>query len=147
MTTATPKRLIKLLEGVHYDRRTRCWLWMFPDTNGYGPYRVFYEQFKGKVPLGLELDHACHSVDVRCAGGESCKHRACVNPEHLEPVTHQENVLRGRGPTAANARKTHCPQGHPYAGTNLAPQLDGSRRCQTCNAEHQRAYRARRQSA
>lgn len=45
-------------------------------------HRVVYEHHNGPVPEGLELDHLC-------------RNRACVNHEHLEVVTHKENVNRG----------------------------------------------------
>ncbi len=60
----------------------------------------------GQIPSGLTLDHLCRV-------------RNCVNPAHLEPVTHRENTLRGDGVTAINARKTSCHRGHPFAGENL----------------------------
>lgn len=83
---------------------------------------IAYEAFIGPVPAELELDHLCRNPP-------------CVNPSHLEPVTHRENILRGLSPQAENARKTHCPQGHPYSGDNLyeAPGRAGShRQCRTC---------------
>lgn len=45
-------------------------------------HRVTFEHKKGKVPDGFEIDHLC-------------RNRACVNPEHMEIVTHVENVRRG----------------------------------------------------
>ena len=71
-----------------------CWLWQgAKNGKGYATHRVskgkvsvvhkfYYELVKGPVPKGLVLDHLCR-----------IKH--CVNPDHLEPVTNQENVLRG----------------------------------------------------
>jgi len=35
------------------------------------------------------------------------ENRRCVNPDHLEPVTRRENILRGQSLMAHNARKTH----------------------------------------
>lgn len=45
-------------------------------------HRVSYETFIGPIPKGLEIDHLCRV-------------KVCANPEHLEAVTHQENVRRG----------------------------------------------------
>jgi hypothetical protein len=81
----------------------------------------------GAVPEGLELDHLCRV-------------RGCVNPKHLEPVTHRENLMRGESWSAVNARKTHCPEGHPYDETNTYIDGKGRRRCRECA----RAYDLRR---
>ena len=67
-----------------------CWLWTgrVNKSTGYGEqandlaHRLFYESLVGEIPAGLELDHLCRV------------HR-CVNPSHLEAVTHRVNVLRG----------------------------------------------------
>lgn len=71
------------------------------------------------IPDDLQLDHLC-------------RNRLCVNPSHLEPVTCRENVLRGNGRCAANAKKTHCPRGHAYAGANLLIGTKGERCCRKC---------------
>ena len=131
-----------------------CWLWTgSPDDDGYGRFhlnnslyahRVAYELCVGPIPQGLELDHKCHTEAVarsECSG-TACPHRRCVNPAHLEPVTHRENVRVGRL-SAANAERgagrTHCKHGHPFdeANTYIAPG-DGKRHCRACRAETER---------
>jgi hypothetical protein len=71
-----------------------CWLWTaFKNRDGYGRFnaggnqpvlvhRFAYELLVGPIAEGLELDHLCRV-------------RACVRPEHLEPVPHRENLRRG----------------------------------------------------
>lgn len=88
------------------DKSGTCWLWTASiRATGYGQFRVgkrtrdahrvAWELTNGSVPDGLQLDHLC-------------RNRACVRPDHLEPVTQRENILRGTAPTAVNAVKTHC---------------------------------------
>lgn len=112
------------------DRETGCWMWTAgKDGGGYGnqwdgqrvrmAHAIAYEIYNGPVPYGCELDHKCRT-------------HACVNPAHLEAVTHRVNVLRGVGLTAAHAKKTHCPSGHAYKGNNLYV-WHGRRICRTCN--------------
>jgi hypothetical protein len=119
-----------------------CWHWTAGKHNGYGQFslggrkgrmyyahRVAYEWLVGPIPEGLQLDHLC-------------RNRACVNPDHLEPVSQQENILRGEG-GQNHAVKTHCPQGHEYAGDNLYVRPDGGRQCRACTREHQRRKRSK----
>lgn len=87
-------------------------------------HRWAYEYAVGPIPDGLQLDHLCSN-------------RACVNPDHLEPVTPLENVRRSAG----NGSKTHCPSGHPYSGDNLRTYR-AVRFCRAC----QRAYDRRRRA-
>jgi hypothetical protein len=92
-------------------------------------HRWSYEYHVGPIPEGLELDHLCRNT-------------ACVNPEHLEPVTQRENLLRGTSPAAEHAKKTSCPAGHPYAGRNLyIYPSTGIRRCRECGRLQAQARR------
>lgn len=123
-----------------------CWKWVGgTDRLGYGrahvgggkyqsAHRRAYESFVGPIPDGLVIDHLCRV-------------RNCVNPEHLEVVTQRENVLRGSGVAAQAAAKTHCVNGHPFAGLNLTVTTDGRRVCRTCARERDRAYKARKRMA
>ena len=96
----------KLLPG---PEKTKCWIWdKSYNKGGYGQicvngktqlvHRISYELFRGIIPPGLEPDHLCANP-------------RCFNPTHLEPVTHTENILRGRCP---NSEKELCPRGHTY---------------------------------
>ncbi len=113
------------------NKTESCWLWTASiNPEGYGKFwvagkgrlrahRVAYELVVGPIPEGLQIDHLCRV-------------RHCVNPSHLEPVTHRENLLRGIGIPAVNAKKTHCLRGHPFSGDNLYIEPKGGRRCREC---------------
>ena len=121
-------------------------------SNGYGrrsvggkwvlAHRGAYEEARGPVPKGLVIDHVCHN-ESDCIGGDTCPHRRCVNPLHLEAVPQRLNVLRGKTIPAANVAKESCPQGHPYDDHNTY-RLGARRHCRPCHRDHQRAYLARK---
>lgn len=132
-----------------------CWTWQSTTSpGGYGVFRFknnkfsahvwAYRRFVGPVPEGLQLDHLCHTRDTSCSGGDSCPHRRCVNPEHLEPVTPRENTLRGKSIQAANADKTHCVNGHPFSAMNTRISPQGTRVCKACQRAATARYKARR---
>ena len=136
------------------DKTGDCWLWTASTTRGYGQFYVrgrpspgrahviAYELEVGPVPDGLELDHLCHTRDESCPGGDTCPHRACVNPAHLEPVTSRVNGLRGRSPAAIHAKKTHCLRGHEYTPENTwTGKARSIRRCRMCHKLWARAAR------
>jgi len=135
------------------DKTDTCWIWTgCIHKTGYGLFgadrRVFYAhrysyelQF-GPVPAGLQVDHVCHNQDEECLGGSSCRHRRCVNPVHLEAVTHRENGRRGKSVWGVNSRKTHCPRGHPYDEANTYINPAGARTCRQCSSARE-AKRAR----
>lgn len=121
-----------------------CWEWTKGQRGaGYGSFRldgrpqrahcVAYEWANGPVPDGMELDHLC-------------RNRICVRPSHLEAVTHRENLLRGEGFAALNARRTHCHAGHPFDETNTYIDRRGERVCRTC-AREQKHRSAEREPA
>jgi len=99
------------------------------DNRGYGriyvegkyclAHKWGWESLHGKVQTGLELDHLC-------------RNRKCVNPNHLEAVTHEVNMQRGNGFAGINARKTHCLRGHPFNEENTVILRLSSRECLLC---------------
>lgn len=138
-----PVPLLDRIMAHHYVDENGCWIWTAARNElGYGhltigawltgkihtrkAYAVAYEELVGPVPDGLELDRLCRVP-------------ACINPAHLEPVTHRENTRRGeQGQWQRN--KTHCPQGHPYdeKNTYMVPGDRWHRRCRACRAAAER---------
>lgn len=131
-----------------YTLETPCWSYKgTPNRCGYSRakiggkevlvHRLAYEHYVGLIPEGLEIDHLC-------------RNRWCCNPAHLEPVSGKENKLRGETLNAGNARKTHCPRGHPYSGSNLRIKVGKKKTCRVCVAcsreQASRRYYERKQA-
>lgn len=109
---------------------TGCWLWRGALNNsGYGSvklseprrsevaHRAVYEALKAPIPQGMQLDHLCRV-------------RHCVNPDHLEPVTRSENILRSKSGV--------CIRGHAFDEANTYWTRDLKRRCRTCHRDYER---------
>ena len=116
-----------------------CWLWLgamsntgrscfTADKRTITGHRFAYLQFRGEIPLGMELDHLCNQP-------------SCVNPYHLEPVVHGENVRRGwkfRGNGDLRRGQVLCVHGHDLSGNNVYNWRSlktghSSRKCKTCD--------------
>jgi len=126
-----------------------CWLWQgTTDRNGYGyvgvhgrtipVHRVVYEFFVGTVPDGLEIDHLC-------------RRRNCINPFHLRPVTHEENMARAigcgqydRSTAGITSDQTHCSRRHRLTKSNTLVKASGQIICLTCRKDNQKAYQKRK---
>ena len=112
-----------------------CWLWVgCSSKKGYGRFwsggrhgpQVFahrwaWQHFVGSIPAGLEIDH-------------KCKTTVCVNPEHLQVVTHHFNAGQARRDAV------HCPQGHLLDGVKRRKNST-MRYCKTCAVMYSRRYR------
>ena len=117
-----------------------CWEWKLSrSTGGYGQmtarfegkssttaHRVAYWLFKGFVPNDMEVHHTCFNP-------------WCVNPDHLELVTPQENKYLKSGKKDPNK----CPQGHDYDYVDPS----GGKRCTICRKAAKARYAAKRKAA
>jgi hypothetical protein len=118
-----------------------CWNWTgHRDTKGYGSFslpggaghsvyahRWSYQYFVGPVPEGMEVGHKCGN-------------RGCVNPQHLQAMSHRENLFDSMTSARRNAEKTHCVQGHEYLEHNTIRTPEGHRACKECKRLYQRGY-------
>ena len=136
------EQAIKKIEKVN-----GCWNWLGHITKkGYGRFdrfgkrvmvhRYFYENLVGPILKGLEIDHLC-------------RNRKCMNPKHLEPVTHRENLRREWIVRIKNT--PNCKYGHPYLGNNLNivtnKKLNKTfRTCRMCKSKVNKEYTARRKA-
>lgn len=137
--------LERFWEKVSPEPNSGCWLWTAADNGvGYGllggggrnkknvlAHRFSYEVHKGPIPHGMVLDHKCRTP-------------SCVNPDHLDPVTHRENCRRGHAGVDARQRaelKTHCKFGHSLADAYQYPtEFGGVRRsCRRCRIDQSAA--------
>ena len=108
-----------------------CWLWdgAIHRDSGYGKtaqqhygtrmaHRVIWLASGREIPDGLDLDHVYK---------RGCRHRHCVNPDHLEPVTRAVNLRRG-----LDARVV-CKRGHDLTDpANIHINPNGTRLCAPC---------------
>lgn len=131
-----------------------CWLWTASVCrSGYGNFnvgrmgrkfkshRIAYTLLVGKIPDGLELDHLCRV-------------RRCVNPDHLEPVTPEENRKRSQRVNNGNyiraisaGQRTHCSKGHEYTEITTYRYKDGRKDCLICKKANRLKYKLRLQAS
>ena len=99
----------RLLSRSADDAATGCRVWngRINKPGGYGrigyryrqwrAHRLIYHLLVGDVPAGMELMH-------------SCDNPLCINPNHLRPGTHSENISdayrRGRKTPPRNTRRS-----------------------------------------
>jgi len=93
-------------------------------------HRLSWMYYKGNMPDGMVLDHLCHDP-ATCEGGNTCQHRRCVNPDHLQLITASENNTKT---VRVLKFKTHCKNGHKLLNNVYEyNSKQGTRRgCATC---------------
>lgn len=107
-------------------------------------HRAAWIEANGPIPEGLVVDHICHTEAVlngKCKGGITCKHRSCINVDHLRLITQQENVMAG---LHSIDNRSHCNQGHPFIKENIMVRKSGKRECAECNRVRARANYAKK---
>lgn len=112
-------------------------------------HRLSWLYYKGDIAEGMVLDHLCHDP-ATCVGGDTCEHRRCVNPEHLQLVSAADNSKK----TVRLLKfKTHCKNGHELKDNTYQYKSGKYTRyaCHTCKKEqsaiNQRKYRAEKVGA
>lgn len=128
-----------------------CWVWTGQlHPTGYGQFivmsgkrgyprrahRIAWELLRGPLKPEDYIDHLC-------------RNRACVNPDHLQPVTNRENIRRGIAPSAINGRKTHCDYSHEFTPENtyVPPKRPTTRECRICIRRRDQEKRERKRAA
>ena len=106
------------------EKTETCWLWLAAkNPKGYGSFdttyahRWSYEYYKGPIPVGWQIDHLC-------------KITSCVNPDHLEAVTLEENLRRQH-----NSHGIYCKMGH------VKTMVNGRLRCYDCQSIYKKNKR------
>ncbi len=134
----------RILTNILIDPFTQCWVWQgFIGKSGYARlfiekgkgkrkfvHRYSYENFVGKIPDDLTLDHIC-------------RNRKCCNPTHLQPVTIKQNTLLGIGFAPKNKAKSHCRNGHEYSESNTY-HVRNERACKICLSINSAKYREKK---
>lgn len=125
-----PRRSFEESFEKYVDKSGECWEWSGSHyVNGYSKitsgrdqalaHRWAYEHYRGRIPDGMVIDHLC-------------RNRGCVNPDHMEVVTNNENLRRGAGYGIRNGMRTTCIHGHEYTDENIYRTPQGGIRCREC---------------
>lgn len=134
-----------MTDCVYFDRPLNGYGYgiVFIDGRMMKAHRAAWIEVNGPIPEGLVVDHMCHTEAVQrgeCEGGRGCKHRACLNVEHLRLITQRDNIMAGLHNID---NRTYCNQGHLFEG-NIMVRKNGRRECAECNRVRSRRNWANR---
>lgn len=127
----------RILDSITFCPNTGCWFWLkYTDKRGYGiigvgpqprlAHRVSYETFNGPINSGNDIHHCC-------------RNKCCVNPNHLQQMTHSEHSKLDNVVAVLSSSKTKCPHGHNYSGDNVK-LVNKKRICVTCARQRWRDH-------
>jgi hypothetical protein len=125
----------RIQDKISPEPMSGCWVWVGAiDKHGYGSISI-----NGTTKIAhravAEL-LGCPSAPRHLVSDHLCRLRPCVNPDHIEFVTDQENRERGNNPLSKRRLQTHCIHGHPLSGQNLQlrtrPTGLVTRHCRQC---------------
>lgn len=123
--------------------------------------RYLHEKLVGPIPAGrgfvIDPDAHPRNVNPRMFHVTATPHTRLACPNHHRYVAEdwngkawqchvcrEEKNLGTPSVADVNRAKTHCPKNHRLAGDNLVNLKNGKRRCRTCHADTQAAYRRRK---
>jgi hypothetical protein len=150
----TDEQLKKVIDRIEPQENGCWWYPAVPHSKGYAStrigwpvvkgakvHRLSWIYYKGDIPEGMVIDHLCHDPS-ECEGGNTCIHRRCVNPDHLQLISASDN---NKKTVRVLKYRTHCKRGHMLE--NNVVEYDnkyGKKRiCKTCQTENRNNYRAK----
>lgn len=136
MTRGIKNDLVDFARYTKKDQETGCWIWTsYKYPNGYSKFctngvymsghKASYMFMYGDIPKGKEINHKCLRKD-------------CVNPDHLEAVSHSENKLY------SSRKRIHCRNGHELTPENVYIRNRGDRDCRMCRRISLNKYRVKK---
>jgi hypothetical protein len=154
----TDEQLKKIIDRIE-PQESGCWWYpAVPDNKGYAITRIGWPVtkgsrihrlswifYKGDIPEGMVIDHMCHDPK-ECEGGNTCIHRRCVNPDHLQLVSSADNSKKT---VRILKYKTHCKRGHNLEDNIMEYNTKKGKRqaCKLCSRESQKSYLRRKEMA